>query len=150
MIQEYISEPLQVIKTDNRTISIFSTDGENIDAEVVETFGEEWLKFKDYSDEEIRSLAVQYFDILNEDIINKNSYVLDIGCGTGRWTKYLSERIGYVEAIDPSNAVFAADQLLKDTKNVRISKASVENIPFKDETFDFDAEDPFGENEADF
>jgi len=137
MIQEYISEPLQVIKTDNRTISIFSTDGENIDAEVVETFGEEWLKFKDYSDEEIRSLAVQYFDILNEDIINKNSYVLDIGCGTGRWTKYLSERIGYVEAIDPSNAVFAADQLLKDTKNVRISKASVENIPFKDETFDF-------------
>jgi SAM-dependent methyltransferase len=63
--------------------------------------------------------------------------VLDIGCGTGRWTKYLAERIGYVEAIDPSNAVFAADQLLKDTKNVRISKASVENIPFKDETFDF-------------
>jgi len=137
MIQDYVNEPLQLIKTDNRTISIFSTDGENIDAEVVETFGEEWLKFKDYSDEEIRLFAVQYFDILNENIINKNTYALDIGCGTGRWTKYLSERIGFVEAIDPSNAVFAADHLLKDIKNVRISKASVETIPFKDETFDF-------------
>lgn len=137
MIKDYNKAPLQVVDTKNRKISIFSTDGKNIDAEVVETFGEEWLKFKDYSDEEIRLFAIQYFDILNDHIINKNTYALDIGCGTGRWTKYLSERIGFVEAIDPSNAVFAADHLLKDVKNVRITKASVETIPFNDETFDF-------------
>jgi SAM-dependent methyltransferase len=137
MIKDYNQAPLQVVETKNRSISIFSTDGKNIDAEVVETFGEEWLKFKDYSDEEIRLFAVQYFDILNDDIINKNTYALDIGCGTGRWTKYLSQRIGFVEAIDPSNAVFAADHLLKEVDNVRITKASVETIPFDDNTFDF-------------
>ncbi len=129
--------PEQIIETKNRTINIFSTEGKNIDAKVVETFGEEWLKFKDYSDEEIHSLAIMYFDILGDDIINKNTYALDIGCGTGRWTKFLASRIGFVEAIDPSNAVFAADHLLKDVNNVRISKASVETIPFADETFDF-------------
>lgn len=137
MIQEYNTQPIQIVKTKNRDISIFSTAGENIDDEVVQTFGEEWLKFKDYSDEEIRLFAIQYFDILDETIINKNTYALDIGCGTGRWTKYLSERIGFVEAIDPSNAVVAADYLLKDVKNVRITKASVETIPFENETFDF-------------
>jgi SAM-dependent methyltransferase len=137
MKQCYNKNPLQVINTKNRSISIFSTDGENIDNEVVQTFGEEWLKFKDYSDEEIRLFAIMYFDILNDQIINKNTYALDIGCGTGRWTKYLANRIGFVEAIDPSNAVFAADHLLKGVENVRITKASIETIPFEDETFDF-------------
>jgi SAM-dependent methyltransferase len=137
MKQCYNKNPLQVINTKNRSISIFSTDGKNIDNEVVQTFGEEWLKFKDYSDEEIRLFAIMYFDILNDQIINKNTYALDIGCGTGRWTKYLANRIGFVEAIDPSNAVFAADHLLKGVENVRITKASIETIPFKDETFDF-------------
>jgi len=137
MTKEYNKDPLQVINTKNRSISFFSTDGQNIDKEVVKTFGEEWLKFKDYSDEEIRSVAIMYFDILNEKIINKSTYALDIGCGTGRWTKYLSDKLGFIEALDPSDAVFAADELLKDIKNVRITKASVETIPFDDETFDF-------------
>jgi SAM-dependent methyltransferase len=137
MKQSYNKAPIQVINTANREISIFSTDGKNIDAEVVKTFGDEWLKFKDYSDEEIRSVAVMYFDILNEHIINKDTYGLDIGCGTGRWTKYLSDKVGFIEALDPSDAVFAADELLKGIDNVRITKASVETIPFDDETFDF-------------
>lgn len=133
----YNKKPLEVVEAKNRPISIFSTDGQNIDAGVVKAFGDEWLKFRDYSDEDIRSLAIMYFDILTEDIINKNTYALDIGCGTGRWTKYLSNRIGFIEAIDPSNAVLAADHLLADVPNVRIAKASVETIPFDDEIFDF-------------
>lgn len=137
MKQEYNIEPLRVVETNNRNISIFSTAGKNIDSEVVKTFGEEWLKFKDYSDEEIALFATQYFDILDDSMINKNTYALDIGCGTGRWTKYLAKRIGFVEAIDPSDAVIAADYLLKDVENVRITQASVETIPFADETFDF-------------
>lgn len=134
---DYNKAPLEVITTKNRVIPVFSTEGENIDKEVVKAFGDEWLKFQNYSDEDIRSLAIMYFDILNDDIINTNTYALDIGCGTGRWTKYLSNRIGFIEAIDPSNAVLAADHLLSDVKNVRIARASVETIPFDDETFDF-------------
>lgn len=133
----YNKDPLQIIKNTNKEIYIFSTDGSNIDSEVVEGFGDEWLKFQNYSAEEIESWAISYFDILDDSIINKNTYALDIGCGTGRWTKYLSQKIGFIEAIDPSNAILAADYLLNDIQNVRISKASVETIPFDDETFDF-------------
>ncbi len=133
----YNKEPLRIIKNIRKEIYIFSTDGSNIDPDVVQGFGEEWLKFQNYSAKEIESWAVNYFDILNDSIINKNTYALDIGCGTGRWTKYLSHKIGFIEAIDPSNAVLAADYLLNDVQNVRIAKASVETIPFDDETFDF-------------
>ena len=134
---EYNTLPKAIIKGKNKDIHFFSTEGENINDMVVRDFGMEWMKFKDYSDEDITSLAIMYFDILNDTIINKNTYALDIGCGTGRWSKYLSGRIGFIEAIDPSSAVIAADHLLRNVDNVRISRASVETIPFDDETFDF-------------
>lgn len=133
----YNKEPIKYIKASNRDIAIFSTEGENIDNEVVESFGDEWLKFHDFSDEIIHDIAKEYFDLLNDKIVNKNTYAIDIGCGTGRWTKYLTEKVGFVEAIDPSNAIIAADKLLGKIENVRLSKASTETIPFNDETFDF-------------
>lgn len=133
----YNKEPLQIVNGSNKEIYIFSTDGNNIDPLVVQDFGNEWLKFQNYSAEEIKSWAISYFDIIDDSIVNKNTYALDIGCGTGRWTKYLSDRAGFIEAIDPSNAVLAADHLLGEIENVRIAKASVETIPFDDETFDF-------------
>lgn len=133
----YTAKPQKIINTQGLPIHVFPTDGENIDQAVVEGFGEEWLKFKDYSAADIAVLGDLYFDIINDENINKSSYCLDIGCGTGRWSKYLSDKVGFIEAVDPSNAVIAAAHLLKDNNNIRISKASVETIPFADETFDF-------------
>ena len=133
----YNNTPLKYIKAAHRDIAIFSTDGENIDNEVVKSFGDEWLKFHDFSDEIIHDIAKEYFDILNDSIVNKHTYMLDIGCGTGRWTKFLTQKAGFIEAVDPSNAIFAADKLLGNTENVRLTKASIDTLPFNDETFDF-------------
>lgn len=133
----YESSPNQVIKSGNKEINIFSVSGGNIDKKVVNDFGEEWLKFHDFSDDLIKKAGEEYFDIIDEKIVNKNTYAIDIGCGTGRWTKYLSSKAGFIEAVDPSNAIFAADKLLRKIKNVRLTKASVDTLPFADETFDF-------------
>ena len=133
----YESPPNQVIKTGYKEINIFSINGGNIDKKVVNDFGEEWLKFHDFSDDLIKKAGEEYFDVIDEKIVNKNTYAIDIGCGTGRWTKYLSSRAGFIEAVDPSNAIFAADKLLREVKNVRLTKASVDTLPFADETFDF-------------
>src|SRR6185437_3405564 len=103
----------------------------------VDEFGNEWLKFFEQDDDTVKKGGEEYFDILNDATINSKTYVLDIGCGTGRWTKYISPKVGFIEAVDPSNAIFAADKLLRKTKNVRLSKASIETLPFADETFDF-------------
>ena len=137
MKAEYNGTPINILKAKHKQIAVFPTEGENIDHVVVEGFGEEWLKFTDFSEEEILAMSAEYFDILTDKIVNKKSYAADIGCGSGRWTRALSDRAGFIEAIDPSNAVIAADELLRDVTNVRITKASVETIPFPDETFDF-------------
>ena len=42
----------------------------------------------------------------------------------------------FIEAIDPSESIFAAAKILDDVDNVRITQASVDNIPFPDESFD--------------
>jgi ubiquinone/menaquinone biosynthesis C-methylase UbiE len=78
-----------------------------------------------------------YFDILDESIINENTYGIDIGCGTGRWTRFLAPKVRFMEVIDPSKAIFSANKLLSDCNNVRLSIASTDNIPFHDNTFDF-------------
>jgi ubiquinone/menaquinone biosynthesis C-methylase UbiE len=137
MKSDFLRPPDRIIKTENRDINIFNIDGENIDKKVVEEFGEEWLKFYEHDNELIRKGGEEYFDILNEDMINSQTYLLDVGCGTGRWTKYLAPKVGFIEAVDPSEAIFAADKLLRKIENIRLSKASIETLPFADETFDF-------------
>lgn len=137
--QPFNQKPSTIIKAQNKEIYCFNTEVENsnIDYSVVESFGEEWKKFHEFSNTEIENLAEQYFDILTDKIINKNTYGIDIGCGTGRWTKYLLDKVDFMEALDPSVAILAAGKLLSDKQNVRLIKSSADNIPFNDETFDF-------------
>ncbi|HUS02865.1 MAG TPA: class I SAM-dependent methyltransferase, partial [Chitinophagaceae bacterium] len=133
----YNKLPLQTSAPNGREISIFEISGENIDEKVVEEFGEEWLKFHEFTDEMISKSVGEYFDIIDDRVINKNTYAIDIGCGSGRWTKVMAPRAGFIEAVDPSNAIFAADRLLKNIDNVRLTKASINTLPFDDDTFDF-------------
>ncbi|MFB6306888.1 MAG: class I SAM-dependent methyltransferase, partial [Flavobacteriales bacterium] len=136
---EYNSEPYNTFRI-NENISIHSFISEeenNIDKKTVESFGEEWEKFTEFDDREIESTGSQYFDIINESELNDNTVALDLGCGSGRWTRYISKRVKFVEAIDPSNAVIHASKLHKDLKNVRWTHAGVDTMPFRDNSFDF-------------
>ena len=117
---DFNQQPVSKIEVEERQISVFNTEGKNIDHSVVESFGEESLKFNQFTKQDIDQVGAQYFDIVGKEIANKNTYALDIGCGTGRWAKYLSTRVGFLEAIDPSDPVFAATQLLSDVDNTRI------------------------------
>src|SRR5690606_7775596 len=105
----YTTEPNRVVKLENgKLVNDFYLESINIDLKTVESFGEEWEKFNSFSDEEIKNAGDQYFDIVDNKIINKNSVVLDLGCGSGRWTKYISDKVKFVEAVDPSKAIYYA------------------------------------------
>ncbi|MEP1094466.1 MAG: methyltransferase domain-containing protein [Cyclobacteriaceae bacterium] len=108
----------------------------NIDWATVESFGEEWSKFSEFSDDEIKIAGDEYFDIISKRMLTEDSIVLDVGCGAGRWSKYLDGKVKFVEAIDPSEAVYPAMGLLKNS-NCRVTQASVDDIPFDDDSFDF-------------
>jgi SAM-dependent methyltransferase len=130
------NEPYKdIITVDKKSIYVFPIRDENIDKKTVESFGEEWTKFDFFTDEEIKTAGDQYFDIIPDEYI-KDKYVMDVGCGTGRWTKYVAAKAKFVESVDPSAAVYTAAKFMNDTENVRISMASVDNIPFADDSFD--------------
>lgn len=135
----YQSKPAKVVNGENREIYVFDgvQSGSNIDNEVVESFGVEWSKFKEFKKNDLEHAAAMYFDILTEQHLNQDTYAMDMGCGTGRWTKMIADRVRFVEAVDPSEAIFVADRLLKDKKNIRLTQASSDTLPFADETFDF-------------
>lgn len=136
----YSISPLKYLKAGNLSTEIpsfISDDEKNIDKKTLKSFGEEWTKFSHFSDEEIKNAGEQYFDIVTAEMVNENSFVLDVGCGTGRWAKYLSPKVKFIEAIDPSSAVFSACKFLENTNNIRVTQASVDNIPFEDKSFDF-------------
>jgi SAM-dependent methyltransferase len=129
--EEYMRE------INGKTIACFGAGTENIDTVTVESFGDEWLKFDAFSAAEIKNAGDQYFDIVTDKMLNANSKVLDLGCGSGRWTKYMADKAGFIEAVDPSEAVFSAAAVYGDLPNVRFSQAGVDTIPFPDESFDF-------------
>lgn len=136
-MNQFNQEPLQSLTVGSKQIAVFDLKNENIDLVTVDSFGNEWEKFDSFNDEEIEHIGQEYFDIVPESILTKDTLALDLGCGSGRWSVYLSRRVGMVEAIDPSKAVYSAARLTASIDNIRISQASVDNIPFPDGHFDF-------------
>ena len=136
-MKKYDKSPVSTV-TSNRTDihSFLDNIHNNIDLKTVKSFGDEWEKFDSFSDEEIEKIGNDYFDIVPWASLGSSATALDVGCGTGRWAKYLSSRISFIEAIDPSNAAMVATEFLKENDNVRVSIADVDRIPFQDDSFD--------------
>lgn len=125
------------IATPNRTIAIYEGHDDNIDKVTVKSFGDEWTSFHEFSDAELKLIGDSYFDIITDDMINKNTVMADFGCGSGRFSKYWQGKAKTIYGIDPSDAIFVADKLIGKDENIHLVKASISNLPFEDEFFDF-------------
>ncbi len=126
-----------MFKTKNRNIYEFSINDDNIDHVTVDSFGDEWQAFHGFEEKEIQNLGDEYFDIVTQEMLNKSTTVLEVGCGSGRFLKYLINKAGFIVGVDPSHAVFASDNLLGKAENVMLVKASANDLPFENESFDF-------------
>lgn len=135
----YNQKATDTIDVDGLEVSSFMKEGPtNLDEETVKSFGEEWNKFTGFDEKDLKVTGDQYFDIVDNSIVNPNSTrVLDVGCGSGRWSRYLSDKVKFIEAVDPSEAIAKASKFNRDKKNIRWTQASVDNIPFEDNSFDF-------------
>ena len=127
----------QIIKTKNRDIYVFPLDSDNIDQTTVDSFGDEWQAFHGFEEDEMMRLGDEYFDIITPAMLNENTSVLEVGCGSGRFLKYVSTKAGTIVGVDPSHAIFAADDLLGKNEKVVLVKASANDLPFSNESFDF-------------
>jgi len=111
----------------------------NIDNKVVQDFGYEWNTFNQSNifEKEQKIIFDKYFRIFPWNIINKNSVGFDLGCGSGRWAKIISKKVGYLHCIDPSDSIEIAKKNLSTQKNCSFHKADIDNIPLDDQSMDF-------------
>ncbi|MFZ1687318.1 MAG: class I SAM-dependent methyltransferase, partial [Flavobacteriales bacterium] len=135
-VPEPDQKPVASVDVGGRTVHRYAAGEGHRDEQTITSFGEEWEKFTVFSAEDIRTVGAEYFDIVPTGLLTKDTVVLDLGCGSGRWTRYMSPLVGKVEAVDPSAAVLHAARANADLQNVRWSQAGVDNIPFADGTFD--------------
>ena len=56
-----------------------------------------------------------------------------MGCGTGRWAKFIAPKVGKLHCIDPSNAIYVAKKLQK-FKNVRYHQKSLDSSGLKNKS----------------
>ncbi|MGH7307118.1 MAG: class I SAM-dependent methyltransferase [Candidatus Rokuibacteriota bacterium] len=116
--------------------SFVAPDEANLDQATVAAFGREWERFGGLSDEAIEAVGDEYFaDLLPADRL-RGAGVLDVGCGSGRWAKYLARRAAFVDAADPSSAALVAARATAACANVRVIQASVASLPYAPGTFD--------------
>jgi ubiquinone/menaquinone biosynthesis C-methylase UbiE len=111
----------------------------NIDQKTVDGFGDEWTKFDQAGmlAEDAQRLFDSYFSIFPWDILSTDSVGFDLGCGSGRWAKLVSPRVGKLHCIDPSTAIEVAKKNLRAQVNCEFHRAGVDDIPLPDRSMDF-------------
>lgn len=132
----YASDVVSTLSQEGLSVDSFVSGDSNLSQETVASFGEEWEHFNRFEDDELRDIGGDYFSLLPTSVCNGKSLALDVGCGSGRWTRLIAPKLGWVEAVDPSSAVFVALQNCRDLNNVRVCQASVDNLPFHPGSFD--------------
>ncbi|MFN5674503.1 MAG: hypothetical protein ACK46W_05465, partial [Bacteroidota bacterium] len=98
---EYILIPSAQVQIGNKTIAVFNAKPENTDSTTVKSFGQEWEKFNAFDEAELELIFNEYFDLCDDQVLPFAAKVLDIGCGSGRWSACLAKRVAHIDAIDP-------------------------------------------------
>ncbi len=65
-----------------------------------------------------------------------NNWILEVGCGNGRFIDVCSSMDCQVVGVDISSAIDAAGELFQDRENVHLIQASIYELPFADGVFD--------------
>jgi len=100
----------------------------NLDKKTVASFGDEWSRFDQQamSQQEAHRRFLEYFGIFPWHALPSYAEGFDMGCGSGRWARFVAPRVGRLHCIDPSfDALSVARQVLAGNDNLVFHKASV-------------------------
>ena len=112
----------------------------NIDQKTVASFGNEWSDFDQskMSDLEASKIFNEYFSIFPFELLTGISEGFDMGCGSGRWAKFVAPNVKKLNCIDPSqNALEQAKKNLSEYDNCHTECAGVDDNSINDESQDF-------------
>tara|TARA_Y100000589_G_scaffold39186_1_gene32839 strand:- start:1204 stop:2022 length:819 start_codon:yes stop_codon:yes gene_type:complete len=109
----------------------------NQEYNLINDFGNEWDFYKQ-DREDLSSAFNEYFHIFPKKFLNKNSEGFDMGCGSGRWAKFIAPKVKLLNCIEPSKkALKVTKNNLKNYSNCRYENASASNSKLKNNSQDF-------------
>lgn len=104
------------------------------------SFGYQWNRFREEQLDSYNGTTLSADRLWSETGWAKEElngkWVLDAGCGAGRFLDAASATEGQVVGVDISNAVDAARKSLEGRNNVHLVQASIYELPFKEGAFD--------------
>ena len=111
----------------------------NLDTKTIESFGDEWTQFdqSDLSNKEAYEIFKNYFSIFPLSKLSKTSEGFDMGCGSGRWAKFIAPKVGLLHCIDPSKSIKIAKKKLRKFDNIKYHQKSLDRSGLKKESQDF-------------
>jgi len=104
-------------------------------ADIQFTFGAEWQTYDTLLPEH-RQEFDRYFDLVDIQGL-KNARVADIGCGMGRWSYFLTDKVREIVLVDFSDAIFVARKNLAGAANGIFIMADLQHLPLRDDCADF-------------
>ena len=101
---------------------------QGIGKKVIKDFGNEWNEFDQSAlrQDELKKLFDRYFHIFPKNKLNKKSIGFDLGCGSGRWAKFVAPKVKKLNCIDPSKlAIKVAKKNLSEQNNVKFINSNI-------------------------
>lgn len=111
----------------------------NADERTIAGFGHQWATYRqDREEEEMLRLFERYFSLFPWERVGPDAVGFDMGCGSGRWAKFVAERVGKLLCVDASaEAIEVARDNLKGKDNVEFVVGSVGDDLMPEGSMDF-------------
>ena len=111
----------------------------NKDQQIIDEFGQEWSRFSydKFDDDALEKNFQQYFSIFPWESLPAQSEGFDMGCGSGRWAKFVAPIVGRLNCVEPSQAIEVARKNLKKYKNVYFFKETSDICSISPKSQDF-------------
>jgi ubiquinone/menaquinone biosynthesis C-methylase UbiE len=111
----------------------------NVHPATVQSFGDEWTRFDQTALPTAEALKIfqEYFAIFPWAALPESAQGFDMGCGSGRWARFVAPRVGHLHCIDPSSAIDVAKKALAGATNVTFHQASVDDLALPANSQDF-------------
>jgi len=111
---------------------------QNVDVATVDDFGNEWDAYKQEDHLILKHAFDQYFNIFPWELVDEKSEGFDMGCGSGRWARFVAPNVGRLNCIDPSQKALDVAKLnLRDHHNCTFEQSIVEDCSLGECSQDF-------------
>ena len=112
------------------------------DKKVIEDFGKEWTRFSQVdsvSQGELDNIYNGYFKIFPESFFSDKTKVgFDMGCGSGRWAKFIAPKVEKLLCVDASDEALAvARKNLNEYSSCNFVCSTAEDFNVPEESMDF-------------